>query len=535
MSAYAIAAGHPLAVDEGRRVLAAGGNAFDAALAAGFTQCVVDPAKCGIGGWGVATLARGRGGRVQCVDFPGRAGSRASESMWARSVAEDAYHGYLPVLSGHVNDVGYGAIAVPGTVAGFAEIHRRFGSGRFAWGDLLAPAVRHARDGVPIYAGVLGAGRTEWTWPGSVPFVERLHATAASARTYLERGRCFEVGETLVQPDLAATLEIVAADGPDAFYRGRIAERMIHDLEANGALLAADDLAGYRATVSDALEGRFREHTVHAPPPPQSGISLIQMLAAVDGALRPEAGPLAPDNVAQVVAAMQFAALDRERFLGDPGFVAVPIPRMLDRARIRAEVGRSAVRVGAGVRPEATTNVTVVDGDGNAISLNHSLASHGGAGVVTEGLGFLYNNCMAGFDVRPGRPNSIAPGKARWSAACPAVVRAPGGDVTLAIGGPGGSRALTAVYQGILHVLEFGMSPLEAAATARLDAHDGVVDIEDRVPWTVAATLSALGYDVVRSYEYAFAALYLVGRDPAGRLRAAADPRQLGAAVEGVR
>lgn len=533
MSEYALAAGHPLAVEEGRRVLAAGGNAFDAALAVAFTQCVIDPAKCGIGGWGVAALLDGRDRRVACVDFSGRAGSRASDAMWIDVLVEDAYHGYLPVLRGRLNDVGYAAIAVPGTVAGFSEIHQRFGSGRFSWGDLLAPAIRYARDGVPVYVSVLGAGRTEWSWPGDVPFGERLRTTAACARIYLKGDRCYEVGETLVQPDLAATLEILAADGPDAFYRGRVAERMARDLAAHGALVTADDLARYRAKVSVPLEGSYGGYTVHAPPPPQSGLSLLQMLAAVDGALRRELGPLAIQNVAEVVAAMTFAAEDRERFLGDPDFVAVPLAEALDASRVREAVRRGRADRTARPRAGATTNVTVIDGDGNAISMNHSLASHGGSGVVTEGLGFLYNNCMAGFDVRPGRPNSIAPGKARWSAACPTVVLTPDREIRLAIGGPGGSRALAAVYQGILDVIEFGMSPVEATAAPRLDAHGGVVDMEDRVPGLVAEGLSALGYRVLQSHDYGFAALYIAERDAMGRLGAAADPRQTGAAVVG--
>lgn len=150
---YAVAAGHPLAVDEADRALRNGANAVEAALAAAFVQGVVDPAKCGIGGWGVATVAA-PDGAVTVIDFPARAGSRASPGMWRKIVARPAYHGYLPVLHGNVNDVGYRAIGVPSAVAGYAELHARFG-GRWRWGDLIAPAIRYARQGVPVYDGVL--------------------------------------------------------------------------------------------------------------------------------------------------------------------------------------------------------------------------------------------------------------------------------------------------------------------------------------------------------------------------------------------
>ncbi len=174
--------------------------------------------------------------------------------------------------------------------------------------------------------------------------------------------------------------------------------------------------------------------------------------------------------------------------------------------------------------------MVVADERGLVIAMNHSLVSHGGSGVVTAGLGFLYNNTMAGFDVEPGGRNSIEPGRARWSAACPTIVTTSGGGLRLAITGPGGSRAIGAVAQGVLNVLAFGMDPLEAVSWPRIDAHDGVVDLEAAVPWSVQADLVGAGMRVNRTYEAGFAALYAVGRDDA-RLQAAADPRRPGTAI----
>jgi gamma-glutamyltranspeptidase/glutathione hydrolase len=245
-------------------------------------------------------------------------------------------------------------------------------------------------------------------------------------------------------------------------------------------------------------------------------VSLVRAIGLVDGRLDPSAGPLDPANAELIADAIGAAADDRARYLADPAFVDVPVERLL----------------GSSLVPGDTTSVVVVDGDGNALAMNHSLASHGGSGVMSDGLGFLYNNCMAGFDVEPGRPNSIAPGKARWSAAAPAV--AVGADgVRLAITGPGGSRAIGAVIQGALDALVFGLSALEAVSTPRLDAHDGLIDLEDRVPASVEAALVARGRRVNRTYESGFAALYAVARDRDGRLQAADDPRRTGAAIVG--
>lgn len=512
---WAVAAGHSLAVDEGAAILEAGGNAADAAVAVAFVQGVVDPAKCGIGGWGVATWWDGLRREATSIDFPGRAGSRVRPDMWLDVLIEPAYHGYLPRLRDSVNDVGYRSIAVPGAVAGLGELYAR-GSGRFAWGDLLSPAIRHARDGVPVYSGVLGAGPPEWDWPGAVPFLDRLAVTEASAATYLPGGRFYQIGERLVQPLLAATLETLAAEGPRAFYRGVVADRIAADLAGHGADITAEDLAAYHPMVGPPVAGAFGGLDVYSAPPPESGVSLIRALSLLDGRLEAAAGPLDSGNAALIADAIGAAADDRARYLADPAFVDVPVERLL----------------GSSLVPGDTTSVVVVDGVGNAVAMNHSLASHGGSGVVTEGLGFLYNNCMAGFDVEPDRPNSIAPGKARWSAAAPAVLVGSAG-VRLAITGPGGSRAIGAVIQGVIDLTVFGMSALEAVSAPRVDAHDGLIDLEDRVPGSVERALLAHGRQVNRTYESGFAALYAVARDEEAGLQAAADPRRPGAAIVG--
>ncbi len=529
-AAFAVAAGHPLAAGEGRRILAAGGSAADAAIAVAFVQGVVDPAKCGIGGWGVATLFDAAAGTLTSIDFPGRAGSLTRPDMWTSALLEPAYHGYLPRLRDAVNDVGYRSIAIPATVPGLGELYRLGGSGRFAWADLLMPAIRHAYDGVRILSGVLGAGEPEWDWPGAVPLHERLATSAAARASYLPGGRFFEVGETLRQPVLGATLEKLAAEGPDAITTGPVAARMAADLARHGADITADDLASVRPSVRPALEVTRREHRVGASWPPESGVSLLGLLLRLDGRLDPSVALLETPNLEPLVEALEGIAAQRVEHLADPGFVDVPVGAMLEAARTGAPAGLRQAPPAAGGH---TTSVVTVDSAGNAVAMNHSLASHGGSGVMTEGLGFLYNNCMAGFEVEPGRPNSIAPRKARWSAACPAVAVGPHGRASLVITGPGATRAIAAVGQGAVRALDFGEDAGVIAAATRIDAHDGVVDLEVNAPRDLVAAVGRLGRTGARIEPSAAAALYLIRRGPDGRLAAAADPRRPGGAFVG--
>ncbi|TMD26254.1 MAG: hypothetical protein E6I94_10885, partial [Chloroflexi bacterium] len=298
--------------------------------------------------------------------------------------------------------------------------------------------------------------------------------------------------------------------------------------------------------VAAPLSGTFGPWTVHAPPPPESGISLLQILAILDGALDPDLGPLGGTNAATLAAALDVAADQRARYLSDPAFVPVPVAAMLAEAaamrhRLRPESRAGIAADGAaspgadsapGDTPGETTSVVVADGEGLVIAMNHSLVSHGGSGVVTDGLGFLYNNTMAGFDVEPGGHNSIEPGRARWSAACPTIVTSDvdSAPLRLAMTGPGGSRAIGAVAQGVLDVLAFGLDPLHAVSLPRIDAHDGMVDLESAVPSAVEAGLRDAGMEVHRTFESGFAALYAVART-GGKWQAAADPRRPGAAI----
>ena len=530
-----ISAGHPVAAAEGAKVLDEGGNAMDAAVTVAFVQGVVDPAKCGIGGWGIA-LCRAPDGATLAIDFPATAGSLARADQWSDRLAHDAHAGFLPVLVDHANDVGYGAIGVPAAVAGFSEIHQRFGSGRVTWDRLIEPAVAFARDGVDVVDGVLGAGAPEWDWPGAVPLVPRLASDPAVARRYLRDGRPLEVGSVLRQPELASTLESLAADGPASFYQGRLADRIASDLATHGSTVTAEDLATYRPRVDRPIEVLIDDLTYDGPGPPAAGVSVAQMLILLERWLDRSNGLFEPGNVIPLAMALGFAARERHEHLGDPHFGRVDVDAMLDRARQRAEGGwqpgasdvdNTATR-SVPPEPAQTTSVVVLDADGSAIAMNHSLAGSGGAGVATNDLGFLYNNSMAGFDVLPGGPNSIAPGKARWTAACPTIVSGPDGTAILAATGPGGSRAAAAVVQAIVQTTMFGEPVERAVALPRIDVRDGVVDVEPQIPDAAREALLDDGWAVNELPGRDVAATYMAQRLEDGRLVASADPRRPG-------
>jgi gamma-glutamyltranspeptidase/glutathione hydrolase len=523
---FSIASGHPESAAVGQAVLTSGGNAFDAAVTVAFLQGVVDPAKCGIGGWGTAVCLPAGASEAVAVDFPAVAGSRSRPDQWADLIEADAYHGYLPVLRGNVNDVGYGAIGVPSAVAGFATIHGRFGSGRVPWRALLEPAIRVARDGIAVVDGVLGAGTPEWDWPGAVPLPGRLGWSQTGARRYLRDGELLHVGDVLIQPELASTLEALAAGGPDDFYRGGLAARIARDLEHEGSAITAEDLASCQPRVRPALHTRFEGRSIFGSWPPESGVSIAQALIALEGQLVRSLGAVAAPNAGLVAEVLDWIAAERARELGDPVTESVDVAGMLDRAR-----RRTRHNLGASLEASThTTSVVVVDAEGGAIAMNHSLAASAGSGVVTDGLGFLYNNAMAGFDARPGQRNSIAPGKARWSAACPTVVTGPTPGAALAVTAPGGSRAVAAVLQVLVDVMVFGLDPASALDLPRYDAHDAVVDVEPALDQEVRDAFAARGRQVVVLPTRQVAAGYVALRESEGSYRAGADPRWPGSA-----
>lgn len=520
------------AVETGVEVLRDGGNAIDAAVTAAFVQMVVDPQMCGIAGFGAATVRTASGEKV-CVDFNGTAGSKATPEMWQDIVIEQDWTGYGYHLEGKVNDVGYGSIMTPGTVAGMAELLDRFGT--ISWDDALQAAIRISDAGYVVTPELWRI----WNMPGfgqHISFGERLKATEPSRAIYVKPdGSGYNPGERLMNPDHTRTLQRLADGGPREFYEGELARELARDLEANGSFITADDLANYKVRVSEPIRVEYRGQTVLANPPAGGGICMAQTLKIIEHEDIAALGLNSLEYIDLVGHAMKAAYHDWYTFVADPDFVDVPVAMLLSDER--ADEWYAKIKAGERFSvpryPESptTTHITVMDGAGNTIALTHSLGAS--SGVVSAGYGFTWNNIMNTANPQPGLPNSIAPGKARITGMCPTIVLRDG-QVVLALGAPGGTRIITGVLQSLLNVLDHGLSPVEAVSAPRFDCQGEMLDCEARIPSWTKAELAKRGFQVVPNpAPYGnFALVQAIARDPAtGALRGGADPRGGGAAM----
>jgi gamma-glutamyltranspeptidase/glutathione hydrolase len=485
-----VVAPQPYAAEVGAEMLRQGGNAFDAAVAAAFVQAALDPFMCGIGGIGVAHLFEAASGESLVLDFYGRVGSRARADQWAGQVRRTPEG--RTYVKDFVNAVGYGSILIPGTVAGLAGIHE--GRGRLPWRELLQPAITLLRDGFPLYAYITDYFFETHQYPAGdyfPPFEQFIRTTPAFARLWLrEDGSPRRVGDQLTNPDYAATLACLADEGPDAFYRGTIAARMLEDFAAHDAPITAEDLAGCRAIARTPLRMTYRGHTVATAPP--GGATVLQILGILAGDDLAALGHNSPDYLHLLASAMHLAAGERAKLADDLDQV------MLDQlvgpaylAELRARVRATGLPSQEVVPSQGTTHLTVADRDGNVVALTHTLSL--GSGVVTDGLGFQYNNGMNSFDPLPGRARSIAPGKARVTPMAPTLVLRDGRPV-LALGSPGSNAIVNAVAQVIANRLDFGMTPQDAVAAPRIHCEGGPVLLESRTPVATARDLAARGW-----------------------------------------
>lgn len=517
------------AAEAGAEILRAGGNAFDAAVAAGFAQAAADPFMCGIGGFGIGQVFLAATGESWCVQFYGRAGAGARPEQWAGRInTDDPDHKYV---EGFPNEIGYQSIGVPGTVAGLHEIHKRWG--RLPWADLLLPAERLLREGYPLYQYIADY----FTYPAGPPAKpsqrQRFSATPEMARIWLKPDGSFrDVGETINLPDYAETVARIAQAGGDDFYRGDIGAAIAADWEANGAILTRADLAAFRATVVPAVAGSYRGLGVTVPPPPGGGVTVLQMLNILEQFDLAALGHNSPAYLEVLIRAMQVAALERKAKLGDPEFVEVPLQAMMDKAwaaGVAADIRAGRITPGGERAADpGTTHLTVCDNDGNAVAITHTLGM--GSGVITPGLGFQYNNAIGGFDPEPGRANSLAPGKARISAMSPTMVMQEGRPY-MVLGSPGSNAIVNAILQTIVNAVDFGMSPIEAVSAPRVHCEGGPVSLETRFLQATARALTATGHTVKHGaigYDTLQGRVQLAVADGAGGWHGASDPRRDG-------
>lgn len=503
---------HHDASDAGVEILKAGGNAVDAAVAVGFALAVVYPQAGNLGGGGFM-LVRMKTGEAHFLDYRERAPAAATVKMYL-----DAKGNVVP----HLSTTGYKAIGVPGTVAGLIYAEKTYG--RLTPAQVMAPAIRFARDGY-----ILSDEEAR-----SFVSAKNLARFPASRRIFQRNGHYFKSGDRFTQPELASTLQRIAAD-PASFYHGRIAAELAASIRKGGGVITTADLAAYSVKDREPLTGSYRGYQIlTAPPPSAGGVVLLEILNILSGYDLSKMGDRTPQQVHFITEAFRRAYKDRADYLGDPDFVTMPVQQLISPAyaaawrksidRVRPSPSATLTRPSGFLPPppvakrsvahqsSQTTHFSVVDAEGNAVSSTYTLNNTFGCGVTAGSLGFLLNDEMDDFTTRPGTPNmygliqspanAIAPGKRPLSNMTPTIVLKDGIPL-LVLGSPGGATIITTIANDIVSILDNGLNVQQAADAPRFH-HQYLPDtlqVEKTFPLPVLDTLKASGYQVSRVNE----------------------------------
>ncbi len=529
-----ISAPQPEAVEAGLDTFRAGGNAIDAAIACALVQTVVDPQMCGVAGFGNMQVYLPSQRVHTTLDFHGRSPLATKPDMWENMIEHEALDGWGFILKDRVNEFGYKSITTPRSLAAFDEALCRWGTIDLA--RLLEPAIAWCEDGVMVRPHM----SQYWNLPpvkgrdANISMVTKLPATRDIYCR--EDGKLHEVGEILRNPDMGWTLRRIADQGIAEFYEGDIASMILADMEANDGLIVQDDLSTCRPEENPVLEGMYRGHRITTNQPPGGGLMLIEMLNILENFDLAAVGHNSSEYVRIVAEAMKIATIDKDTKIGDPKFCDIPIEELTSKAyaaeiadRIQHGAKADVPRVNnGGQESKHTTQVTVVDEHGNCVTMTHTLGQP--SGVVTDGLGFMYNGGMAVFDPRPGRSGSLAPGKARFTALSPTIVF-DNDEPFLVLGAPGATYITMGNLQVILNVIDFGMTAQEAIIAPRIAATSNFVELSNRILRTVERDLCAMGYPVIRQpYPYTSAWVHAI-RIVDGRWDGGADPATDGMAM----
>ena len=511
----------------GKQILAKGGNAVDAAIATAFALAVVHPTAGNIAGGGFAVV-RVAPGKAVALDFRETAPAAASPDMYLDEKGN--------AIKG-ASTIGHKASGVPGSVAGLWELHKKLG--KLKWHELVEPAVKLARDGFTVDAGLAKAITRRADFLLKYP---------ATAEIWVPNRIARAEGATVTIPLLAVALERIRDQGPDGFYKGETAKAIADEMKKGGGLITMEDLAGYSAVWREPLKFPYRGHTVISMPPPSSGGIVLAMVAGmlkhIDLGALPWHGV---DHVRYLVETWRRAYAARNELLGDPTFVKdMPLAKLLSQPyldKLAATITDRATP-SAEVKPllegDHTTNLCVVDGSGMAIALTTTLNTAWGSGVTVHG--FLMNNEMDDFAVKPGTPNTfglvqwsrnkIEPGKRMLSSMTPTIVERGDGEIALVVGAQGGPRIITAVWQTMSNILDYKLTAGPAIAMPRIH-HQHLpdrIDVQaESIEQPVAEELARRGYKVDYSVPF-FGAANVIVKTEAG-WAGAADPRGGGSAM----
>lgn len=504
-------------------ILELGGNAVDAAIAAGFALAVTYPEAGNIGGGGFMLIHMN--GEDSFVDYREKAPLAADRDMYLDENGE--------VIEG-ASLIGHLSVGVPGTVAGFEAAYRKYGT--LPWPDLLAPAIKLAEEGFVVPERLGG---------GMLSTIEKYEGKTNFSKYF----GSMTGGELHRQPELAATLQRIADGGPDEFYEGETARLIVAEMERGNGLITLEDLAAYEAKWREPLRAEWRGYEVlSAPPPSSGGFALIQLLKIKDYTEHYFAD--VPHNSAQyihLVAEIEKRVFaDRAEYLGDPDFVDNRIDELVSEEYIRSRAEEinpdeisQGVGAGTGLETHDTTHYSVLDKWGNAVSNTYTLNLGFGSGVVVEGAGFLLNDEMDDFSIKKGVPNAygvvgneaneIQPQKRMLSSMTPTILLKDG-DVSMVVGTPGGSTIFTSVFQTIVNVIDFGMSPVEATDAARFHHQllpPDLIMFGPSRPLSdeAVAELGDRGYRLMAPWDFGDMQLIY---DDGESVKAASDPRNRG-------
>ena len=487
-----------LASDVGVAVLKEGGNAIDAAVAVGYALAVVYPAAGNLGGGGFMTI-RLKDGKTAFLDFRERAPLASTKTMYLDDKGN-------PVEG--LSTKGYLAVGVPGSVLGFEAARTKYGT--LSREKLMEPAIRLAREGFKLEAGDIAS---------FAKGKETLAKNPAAAAIFLKPGGSpYALGETLVQSDLAASLSAISAKGPDAFYKGAIADAIVKASGENRGILAKADFEQYSVRELEPVKCDYRGYEIVSSPPPSSGgVIICEILNVLEGYPLGYLGYGSAETVHAMVEAMRHAFVDRNVSLGDPDFVDNPVKKLLDKAHakeIRGKINPFKAGVSQELMPKGfaeskeTTHYSIIDDEGNAVAVSYTLNGSFGAGVVAPGTGILLNNEMDDFTAKPGVPNlyglvqgeanAIAPKKTPLSSMSPTVL-SKDGKPFMVIGSPGGARIITITLEAIINVIDHGMNIQEAVDAPRIH-HQWLPDKVYMEPYALSPDtvrlLTEMGHDV---------------------------------------
>lgn len=504
---------HPLASAAGAQMLLAGGNAIDAAVASLFALTVAEPMMVGILGGGLSHI-RLADGRHVVIDNLSTAPGHATPDMY--DCLSDEI-GRQRETRDRENVVGAKAVAVPGALKGWCEALARFGTLPLA--EVLQPAIGLAERGFVV---------TPYLSNCITDNAADLARDPGLTALLLPGGQPLQPGMRLVQPDYAASLKLIAVEGPDALYGGRLGRALTDYMAAHGGLIDQADLANYRIELREPIRGSYRGYEIIGPPPPSSsGVHIAQMLNILEGYDIGALGFGSADAVHLLAEALKIAFADRAVATADPAFVKVPVNRLIDKGyaaerRALIEIGRAKSWTAglSGGESADTTHVTVADAQGNVVSATQTINGLFGACVQIPGTGMIANNYMFNFDPHPGRALSIAPGKRVFTSMAP-MMALKEGKLAFALGLPGALRIFPSALQAIVNLIDHRMTLQEAVEAPRVWTEGGVLELEEAIPEAVAQELAARGHRILRSPRVA-GGMNAIAFNPDGTLTGAA-------------